>query len=109
MIREKFIFLSIILILVASNYLVKCENEGFFTVVGRNLLKFQQPYRVAITHQGYKEDKVLQIGIREIIKNLNGYEVYKNVTIRGDGIRNINFDVSIDKISTILINYRQHS
>jgi len=98
MIREKFPFLSFILLLIASNYLINCDNEGFFTVVGRNLLKYQQPYRVAITYQGYKEDKVLQIGIKEIVKNSTGYEVYKNVTVRGDGIKNINFDVSINKI-----------
>ena len=95
MIRNKLLSLSIILLVIASNYLIKCDNEGFFTVVGSNLLKYQQPYRAVLTYQGYKVDTILQIGIKEVKENSTGYEVYKNVTVKGDGIKNVNFDVSI--------------
>lgn len=104
MIRNKFHTLSFIFLVIASNYLIKCDSEGFFTVVGSNLLKHQQPYRVALTYQGYTEDKILQIGIKEIKENSTGYEVYKNVTVRGDGIKNVNFDVSI---YSFLLDYKQ--
>ncbi|KAL7015211.1 hypothetical protein ACKWTF_016343 [Chironomus riparius] len=94
MIRNKMLFLSIILLFIASNYLIKCDNEGFFTVVGSNLLKYQQPYRAVLTYQGYKEEQILQIGIKEVKENSTGYEVYKNVTVTGDGIKNVNFDLN---------------
>ncbi|XP_070496240.1 CD109 antigen-like [Chironomus tepperi] len=92
MIRNKFIFLSLFLLVLASNYQINCDNEGFFTVVGSNLLKYQQPYRVALTYQGYKDEKILQIGLKEV--KGTGYEVYKNVTINGDGIKNVVFDLN---------------
>lgn len=95
MISEKFLSLSFVLVLIASNYLISCNNEGFFTVAGVSLLKSQQVYRVSVAHQGYKDDKSLQIGIKEVKENSTGLEFYKNVTLSGDGVQNIDFDVGI--------------
>jgi len=94
MISENFLSLSFILLIIASNYLISCNNEGFFTVVGVSLLKSHQVYRVSVAHQGYKDDKSLQIGIKEVKENSTGLEFYKNVTLSGDGVQNIDFDVS---------------
>jgi len=77
-IREKFIFLSFI----------------FITVVGGYFLIYQQPYRVVVTYQGYKEDKILQIRVKEVDINASSFNVLNNVTPRDDEIQNIDFNVS---------------
>ena len=101
MIRNKFLFLSLLLIALVSNKFVNCDSEGTFTIAAGTLLKYQQPYRVAVAYQGYKYDKVLQIGIKEVESNSSSYENFKNVTLRGDGLQNIDFDVSIHYFSVI--------
>ncbi|KAL7015206.1 hypothetical protein ACKWTF_016340 [Chironomus riparius] len=94
MIRKNLLSLSIVLLVLTSNYLIKCENEGFFTVVGGNLLKLQQPYRVSVAFHGYTEEKILQIGIKEIDNNISSFEILKNVTLKDEGILNVDFDLS---------------
>ncbi|CAG9811984.1 unnamed protein product [Chironomus riparius] len=94
MIRNKFLSLSLLLIALVSTYLVNCDSEGTFTIAAGTLLKFHQPYRVAVAYQGYKHDKVLQIGIKQVESNSSIYENFKNVTLRGDGLQNIDFDLS---------------
>lgn len=49
--------------------LVTCDNdEGFFSVVGSNLLKFRDKYRVSVVYQGFKNEKKLQIGVKSTEK-----------------------------------------
>lgn len=95
MIRHKFLSLSLTLITLASINSVTCDDEGTFTIAAGTLLKYHQNYRVSVAYQGYKQDKVLQIGIKEVENNASSYEIFKNVTLRGDGIQNVDFDVSM--------------
>ena len=92
MIKNKLLTLLFIFLAIASNYFIKCD-EGFFTVVGGFLLKHHQLYRVSVAYQGYKKDKILRIGIMEVDK-FSGCMYHKNVVLNGDGIQNIEFDVS---------------
>ena len=94
MIRKKFLFIALLLHAIASNYIIECNNEGFFTVVATALLRNQQLYRVSVAYQGYKDDKVLEIGVKELREDSSGLEIYKNVTLKGDGLQNIEFEVS---------------
>jgi len=103
MIRNTFVPLSFLLIALATNCLINCDSEGTFTIAAGTLIRHQQPYRVSVAYQGYKVDKVLQIGIKEVENNESSYENFKNITLRGDGLQNIDFNVSMHFwISSIL-------
>ena len=93
MIRLKSSILIGILVII-FNQNVSCGEDGFFTVVGSNLLKYQKSYRVSVAYQGYKDDKTLQIGVKNTDKNTANYENLQNVTLSGDGVQNVDFDVS---------------
>jgi len=95
MIRNKFLSLSFLLIALASNCLINCDGIGTFTIAAGTLIRHQQPYRVCVAYQGYKVDKILQIGIKEVENNSISYENFKNVTLSGDGLQTIDFDVCI--------------
>jgi hypothetical protein len=88
------ILIGIIVIIFNQN--VSCGEDGFFTVVGSNLLKYQKPYRVSVVYQGYTSDKTLQIGVKNTDKNTEKYENSQNVTLSGDGVQNVDFDVSFN-------------
>ncbi|XP_070505052.1 CD109 antigen-like [Chironomus tepperi] len=92
MIRLKSSILIGILVII-FNQNVSCDEEGFFTVVGSNLLKYQKSYRVSVAHQGYNSDKILQIGVRNTDKDTKKYENLQNVTLSGDGVQNVDFDL----------------
>jgi hypothetical protein len=94
MIRNKFLSLSFLFISLTSNFVINCDSEGTFTIAAGNLIKFHQPYRVSVAYRGYQVDKVLQIGIKEVNSETSNYENFKNVTLKGDGLQNIDFDVS---------------
>ncbi|CAG9810736.1 unnamed protein product [Chironomus riparius] len=85
------ILIGIIVIIFNQN--VSCGEDGFFTVVGSNLLKYQKSYRVSVAYQGYKDDKILQIGVKNTDKNTVKYENLQNVTLSGEGVQNVDFDL----------------
>ena len=93
MIRLKSSILIGILVII-FNQNVSCGEDGFFTIVGSNLLKYQKSYRVSVVYQGYKNDKTLQIGVKNTEKNSANYENLQNVTLSGDGVQNVDFVVS---------------
>lgn len=95
MIRFKSSFILILtLVVIVSSQNVKSDesSEGFFTVVGSNLLKLKEQYRVSVAYQGYKQEKVLQIGIKNSQTNKTNT---KDVTFSGDGVKFVDFDVSL--------------
>lgn len=66
MIRFKSSIVLLTFWVIISSQCVTCDNEeGFFTVVGSSLIKFQKPYHASVTYQGFKSDKVIQIGVRK--------------------------------------------
>lgn len=89
----------ILIFAIFLNQNVNCDRKGFFTVVGSNVIKVNKPYRVSVTYQGYLEEQVLQIGIEKYHED-DQSAVLQNVTLIGDGVQDIDFNVSItDKFS----------
>jgi len=99
----------ILIFAIFLNQNVNCDREGFFTVVGSNVIKVNKAYRVSVTYQGYLEENVLQIGIEKYHEDDSStLKVLQNVTLIGDGVQDIDFNVSINdidflKIRTMLI------
>ncbi|KAG5667286.1 hypothetical protein PVAND_015272 [Polypedilum vanderplanki] len=70
------------------------KSEGFFTIVGSNLIKFRENYRASVVYKGYDKETSLQLKIKlkERERNEN-YEVTKNVTLSGSGVQNVDFEL----------------
>lgn len=68
-------------------------EEGFFTVVGSHLIKMDKTYRASLGYQGYESEKTFQIGIKNMEEGKKDKGIFKNVTISGSGVQNIDFDV----------------
>lgn len=68
-------------------------EEGFFTVVGSHLIKIDKTYRASLGYQGYESEKTFQIGIKNMEEGKKDKGIFKNVTISGSGVQNIDFDV----------------
>ena len=71
-------------------------EEGFFTLVGSHLIKIDKTYRASLGYQGYDSEKTFQIGIKNKEEGKKDLGVFKNVTISGSGVKNIDFDVRIN-------------
>lgn len=93
--------LSLLIIFAICDQIVS-EEEGFFTVVGSHLFQLGKSYRVSIDYQGYKNEKILEIGVKnrkrneqdDSVSDNEKWTVAKNVTLSGSGVQSIDLDVS---------------
>lgn len=85
--------LSLLILFSICDHIV--GEEGFFTVVGSNLIKIDKTYRASLGYQGYESEKTFQIGIKNTEEGKKDLGIFKNVTISGNGVQNIDFDVRI--------------
>ncbi|KAG5667284.1 hypothetical protein PVAND_015270 [Polypedilum vanderplanki] len=70
------------------------KSEGFFTVVGSNLIKFRENYRASVVYKGYDKETSLQLKIKLKEQERNEtYEVTKNVTLSGSGVQYVDFEL----------------
>lgn len=83
--------LSLLILFAICDHIV--GEGGFFTVVGSHLFKLDKSYRVSLVYQGYENEKSFQIGVKNMESNNNGTGVFKNVTVSGSGVQNIDLDV----------------
>ncbi|CRL02685.1 CLUMA_CG015756, isoform A [Clunio marinus] len=72
--------------------------KGFFTVIGSDLIKLNKHYNVSVTAQGYNEQEILQIAIKESLASdevkSNVFQKTHNVTLINGKSQNIEFDLS---------------
>lgn len=61
-----FVTLKIISVIIFGNFVTCDDQKGFFVVVGSNLLKFQDSYKVSVVYQGFKNENELQVTVRDI-------------------------------------------
>jgi Macroglobulin domain MG3/MG2 domain len=92
--------LPLILVLIVGLENVKSDEKGFFTIVGSNLYRFQKNYQVSVVYQGYENEKILELGIisktgRYSDQPNNTYENFQNITINGEGVQLVDFDVRL--------------
>ena len=85
--RTKFLLFSLFIIFYNN---ANVAGNEYFTVVSNRLMRLNKPYHVAVKYQGYKTEKILQVGL----KNSN-FSEYKNLTLIGDGDETVEFLVSI--------------
>jgi len=64
-------------------------SKGYFTVTANRLLRLDKPYRVSIQYQGYKNETVLKVGIKN-----RSFEDFRNVTLFGSDSTTVEFLVS---------------
>jgi len=64
-------------------------SKGYFTVTANRLLRLNKPYKVSIQYNGYENETVLSIGIKN-----RSFEEYQNVTLIGSDSKTIKFIVS---------------
>jgi len=87
--RTKFLLFSFAFCILFCN-IANVAGKEYFTVVSNRLIRLNKPYHVAVKYQGYKTEKILQVGL----KNSN-FSEYRNLTLIGDGDKTVEFLVSI--------------
>jgi len=65
------------------------NSKEYFTVTANRLLRLNKPYRVSIQYQGYKNETVLKVGIKN-----RSFEDFKEVTLFGSDSTTVEFLVS---------------
>lgn len=83
--------LSLLLLSLACDQIV--AEEGYFTVVGSHLIRQGKPYKGAVNYQGYANEKVLQISIKNKGESKEEEISAKNISFTGTGIQNFEFEV----------------
>lgn len=72
---------------------IDCNDDGHFKIVGSQMMRFQQTYRVSIEYNDYDYEKTIEIIIRDISQASN-YKLIEKVTFRDSGVKFKDFDVS---------------
>lgn len=91
--------LSLLLLILFCDQIV--GEEGYFTVIGSNLIRVGKPYEGAINYHGYVNEKTLEISIKSKTEEETDEEISaQNISFIGTGSKNFKFDVSLINLLT---------